>query len=309
MLNDQQFEAYNALLKQIYGNRDIEQLRSIVLSHLPPLVPYDSAAFFLVDPTTHHFLEPCNVGLDLNKHKQYQDYYESLDLYKKAVFSKGSIPPVDRSSDYMNYAGWAKNEHRCDFLLPQGIYHIACLQVLNGGFLLGEISLHRSEGSPDFSDSEMALLKSLHDHLNNAFLEHKRDSGAIGLCEMDCKYNIIDANIPAREILQQRLASGQSVYSYLKEICQSLVNSRKARPITGAYYWNGNLSLRTGSYPIKTIFLEGEEGKKDITFLNIIQLGHNHGFINTQTAFGFELTKREIEIAALVARGNTNLEI
>ncbi|NLI13828.1 helix-turn-helix domain-containing protein [Pelotomaculum propionicicum] len=309
MLNDKQFEAYNVLLKQIYLNRDIELLRSIVLEHLPQLVPYDSAAFFLVEPETHHFLEPCCVGLDKDKFKQYEDYYEDLDLYKKAVFSDRYIPPVDRSSDYMDYAKWAKNEHRSDFLLPQGIYHIACLQILKEGNLLGEISLHRSTGSSNFSDGEMYILKLLHDHLNNTFLGYNESSATVGLCELDSKYNIIEANIPACDILQKQLATGQSVYSYLKEICRDLVKSRRIRPITGAYYRKSLLCLRNRSYPFKTILLEGKEEKKDISFLIIIETGYTHRDISPKFAVGFELTRREIEIAALVARGNTNVEI
>jgi DNA-binding CsgD family transcriptional regulator len=306
MLDDKQFEAYNTLLKQIYCNQDIAQLRSMVLKHLLSLVPYDSAAFFLVESDTNRFLEPCEIGLGNSKFKQYADYYENFDIYKKAVFAGSYIPPVDRSSDYMDYAEWAKNEHRSDFLLPQGIYHIACLQILNGGRLLGEISLHRNTGSPDFSDSEMKILKLLHDHLNNAIIKCKEEPATVGLCKLDRKYNVIDANDSAIATLQQRLATGQSVYNYLKEICAGLVQERQSWTISGLYFRKGILQLRNGDHPFTTIFLEGEE---DITFLTIIESGLNRNKISKELAVGYDLTRREIEIAALVARGNTNMEI
>lgn len=169
MLNTHQFKIYDNMLRQIYIYDSMDKINAAVLDHLSLLVPHDSAAIFMVKPGTHSFGTPFFSGLDDKHFKQYEEYYEEKDVYKNTVFAGGVIPPVDRSSDYMNYKHWAKNEHRVDFLFPQRIYHIACVQIFYHHDLVGMISLHRGPRSRDFSNKEMELLKLLHNHMNNVF--------------------------------------------------------------------------------------------------------------------------------------------
>ncbi len=170
MLDIKEFKVYNALIHKLYHSSNLNKVRSVVLDNLIHLVPYDNAAFFLVDPSTEAFTEPLLYGLDRHRFQQYQEYYEKRDDYKKAVFSQDLIPPFDRCSDYMDYQLWQKNEHRSDFLLPQDIYHMAGVQILQNDQLVGEISLHRKSSSPDFSDREMYILQMLHSHINSIFI-------------------------------------------------------------------------------------------------------------------------------------------
>ncbi len=178
MLDIKGFNLYNSLIYELYQSSNLDTVRSAVLDKLVHLVPYDNAAFFLVDPVTENFMEPLLYGLDQYRFRQYQEYYEERDAYKKAVFSKDIIPSVDRCSDYMDYQSWQKNEHRSEFLLPQGIYHMACIQVMQNKQLVGEISLHRKSSSPDFNEREMYILQMLHIHINSVF---------VGLSEADEK--------------------------------------------------------------------------------------------------------------------------
>ncbi|TYO89865.1 LuxR C-terminal-related transcriptional regulator [Desulfallas thermosapovorans] len=169
MLTTHQFKIYDNMIRRIYSCTDVRKISATVLDHLSFLVPHDSAAVFMVTPGTNSFAAPFFVGLDHMYFKQYQEYYEEKDEYKQKAFARGIIPPVDKSSDYFNYREWTKNEHRVDFLLPQRIYHISCVQIFHLNRLVGMISLHRSPKSPDFSKKEMELLKMLHYHLNNVF--------------------------------------------------------------------------------------------------------------------------------------------
>lgn len=139
--------------------------------------------------------------------------------------------------------------------------------------------------------------------------EGKDRANEVGLCMLDTKYELITANGPARGILKQRLSTGQHVYSYLKEICQGLVMDRKYRPITGEYFKKGLLHCKDGKHFFRTIILEDEEAKNGITFLIIIEPGNTESKIVRELAGRFELTRREIEIADLAARGKTNVEI
>lgn len=158
---------FNHLLQSLYLAADINEFRQTMMHGLSGIVPFASAAFFLTDDLT--FLEPFSVDLDDSTFKAYKEHYEVLDQYKAAVFSLPFIPPVDRSSDYLDYGEWQKNEHRADFLLGQNIFNLACIQVFAGENLVGMISLHRHRKQPDFSDTEMQTLLLLSSHLNRAF--------------------------------------------------------------------------------------------------------------------------------------------
>lgn len=307
MLNEREFKVYDQLVKKIYQSFTPETLCSVILEHLSLLVPHDSAAFFQVDPQTHHFSKPYLTGLDSKNFEKYAQYYENKDIYKSAVFAGNKIPPVDRSSDYIEYNEWAKNEHRTDFLIPQGIYHIACLQVINHGKLVGEISLHRGKGSPDFNNDEMAILSMLHDHINNAFLNAsllnrkspsniKDDPGCdhqIGLCMLDFKYRIVAGNSRAQNILAQKLLNGQSVYNHFQATCLELAGQRRLRQNCAPHIKTGFLPLTGGITDYKIIVLD--DGPRDqINFLAMMGISPTYTCAETGLVNRTELSLKTV---------------
>ena len=230
MLNTRQFKIYDNMIRQIYSYSGMDKINAAVLDHLSLLVPHDSAAVFMVKPGTYSFGTPFFSGLDHVYFKQYQEYYEEKDEYKKKVFARGIIPPVDKSSDYLNYKEWSQNEHRVDFLLPQRIYHIACVQVFYLHQLVGMISLHRSPKSPDFSTKEMELLKMLHYHMNNVFEKatiiqttpvNNKDklSNIFGLTRREYEItSLIARGKTNKDIARDLFISENTVKTYLKRI-------------------------------------------------------------------------------------------
>lgn len=321
MLNEKQFCIYNNLIKQVYQTYDLKHLRWFVLDKLKEIIPYDNAAFFLVNPETSNFLDPYTVGLDQKRFHEYKDYYEDKDIYKQSVFNS-FIPPVDRSSDYMNYREWSKNEHRSDFLLAQNIYYIACLQIFYHGRLAGEISLHRNINSPDFSNEEMLILKMLHDHMNNAFLNLSLirnelpvtekiydEKNNVGICLIDSRYNILIANSPAQNILRQKLITGQDAFSYVKENCQQMLIKQSPQQLPFSHLKIDFLYLRDMKLPYRIINFENVKDTGESFFIVIIQDDDYMEPNNLSNCKIFELTRREKEIASLIARGNTNKQI
>lgn len=273
MFDERSFKIYDSMIKSIYRDPDPVGFRPLVIDHLSRLVPFDSAAFFLVNPESNSFDEPYLVGLDKADFDQYKEYYEGKDIYKTAVFSEKGIPPVDRSSDYMDYTQWDKNEHRSDFLLRQGIYHIACLQVIYGNQLVGEISLHRGRKSPDFSDKEMDILKLLHDHVNIGFKTsfiYSNLRGGLGISILDAGYRLVDANRSALNILDMDLAGRQKVYGYLKSICHELKRSPKNELVENGYFKRVSLPLEDGVRFCNVILLDGKSGN-DPEFLAVFE--------------------------------------
>lgn len=320
MLTSRKFLVYDNMLKELYHNARLADFRPTVLKHLPDLIPCDSMAFFLVDPETHFFMEPSFSGMDGRSFNEYKDYYEEKDIYKRAVFSDKRIPAVDRCSDYMDYAQWEKNEHRSDFLLRHGIYHIACLQVLNGGRLVGEISLHRGKKSRDFSNRDVETLNMLHNHINSAFenacllsfgsladlLEGKSHPGGKGFCVLDGCHSFVYANDYAEGILPQRLVNGKKVMEYIKDACRDIDYRRSIRPYGRPYTMKVILSIDTGGqYSCSVIFLDNENNYGSLKYLAIF--GEHTLFIKNSA--GKESPKNIFSDPALWQYVNPHLEI
>ncbi len=323
MLRWDEFKVYDTMIKKLYQSTVVEEIRPLIMNHLSHLIPYDSGAFFTADPETFCFSEPFILNLNASLFHQYKLYYEDKDEYKKAVFSGNSIPIIDRSSDYMDYKKWAKNEHRADFLLPHGMHHLACLQILNDNRLIGEISLHRSANSPDFSDREMDILRLLHGHINNAFhnasllnnhspLETMRYTNGYkktGLCLVDSNGKITGSNPLAENILTLQLVTGQNVYSYLKEICCHLITEHKNRSVSGPYFETGSLNFKDGKAHFKIIILEDENINHRPHCLIIINMHYNPHKADWKKNNAIKFTKREMDVITLIVEGKTNKEI
>ncbi len=162
------FTRYNDALADCYAAGGVEQLVEAILIHVPRLVAVESTTFFPVNDDQWHFTIVLSRELDPALFDQYQAYYEPFDDYKRAVFARQPLPVVDRSSDYMDYAQWAKNPHRAEFLLPNGLYHLAGMQVVVDNILVADLSFHRDRGT-DFTDDEMLLFSELQRHISTAF--------------------------------------------------------------------------------------------------------------------------------------------
>ncbi len=166
MLTAEQLHIYNNLIRNIYLSSNLQELRINVLTDLQALVPYHNAVFFLVDPQTLEFSEPLFYGLDSSSLTTYNNL---CDKDRKSAFAQANFTFVNRNSVYLNHDLQGQNDDGTDFLLPQGIYFIASIQIFHQGLLRGEISLHRKQEQADFSDEEMLILKLLYEHINERF--------------------------------------------------------------------------------------------------------------------------------------------
>ncbi len=299
MLSIKDFKIYNHIIEQLYAHTDLDQVRTGVLEDLQRIIPFDSAAFFMVNPDSSCFMEPLLFGLDPKWFEQYQLYFEQKDEYKAAVFSKPSIPATDRSSDYMNYRIWSRNEHRADFLLAQDIYHLACMQVIQKGQVVGEISLHRRPGSEDFSDHDILILEMLHIHINRVFSHFAADpvhpaASSLNMDDKNCKmpifwfdynYNLIGANTFGQQFLSKSGLSRQDICSYLQEICRQNDTDPRGR-------------------------MEGTLHTPSSGTANIVALvAPEPSPANRHKMKSLGLSRRETDIIFLVAQGKTNKEI
>jgi len=311
---------YNILMELVslaYRCKKVDELQTMIINGISRLIDYESAAFFLVNPENWQYKEPFFRGLDPSWFEKYSDHYEKIDIYKDTVFASG-IPPVDRSSDYLNYREWENNEHRADFLLPQGIYHLACLQVTDGNILVGEISLHRGKNQPDFSNEDMNALKFLQEHLSNAFLNlklicqrdyllelvknvHLHDNS--GYILMDRNFKIVKWSKKASLILETGEV-GDKILCHIKEAYQSLWD-KKVEGIYPGLRKTGRVSCRYGNIAFQTNVVSDNDEVFIITVLEDIPGMAEVGLGLSK----YNVTRREAEIAHHITQGKTNDQI
>ena len=161
LFTPRQYDIYEDLVLRLHECRHLSEIQSALLTGIQQLLPVDSAVLLLLAEDGFTVLSGLIWNLDPALFARYRDYYQKYDLYKQAVHLLPAPPAVSRASDYLDYASWDRNEHRADFLLPQGICHIACLEVIEKGRVRASFSLHRERRRENFSDREMEILRVL----------------------------------------------------------------------------------------------------------------------------------------------------
>lgn len=298
---------FNEFVLRLHQCDNIGQYAEIVMSGLQKVVPYESGAFFSVDPAARNFVSSYHVDIDAALFEQYTSYYQEHDLYRKIVFSTRPMPPIDRCSDFLDFAEWKKNEHRADFLLPNLMYYLAGIQLVNQGQLLGDISIHRTNTQTDYDDGEMRLLEMLAPHIQYVFakmmnsernkfddLLNQRD---IGVCVFDAKVNCLYCNKKADDVF---VREGKQLLARIADTCAAII----ASPLRLTSY-NGELffSGRQFCYDFVTV---RDRNKGDIYIVSFdTGLEKRSGDNIPITRF----TAREAEIMRLLAKGCTNRQI
>lgn len=161
LFNDCEYKTYNELITNLYNCSNHKDLNTILNTYISKLVPADSSIFLLYENDGITAKSSYIINLEEKRFTDYLNYYQNFDLYKSIIHLKNKPPVVNRVSDYLDYNRWEKNEHRVDFLKPQKIYHICCMEILDKNKILASLSLHRNKKHQDFTDKELYILKLL----------------------------------------------------------------------------------------------------------------------------------------------------
>ena len=233
-------QSYNDSLYTLHQCTGLDEFIVQTMAELRKLIPYENGAYFPVDLASGQFEAPYNVDLDNRLFHDYRDYYWQHDDYRSAVFSRQPIPHVDRASDYMRFDDWQKNEHRADFLIPNGMFYLVGVQLLQGNDLIGEITIHRTQAQGDFRDTEVQLLSMLASHLQLIFSRLKSetcDKAMSHLTVMCRRYGLTMREAQILQLLtlgnnnkqigEQLGISAETVKSHLRNIyCKTKTSSR-----------------------------------------------------------------------------------
>lgn len=176
LFNSKEYEIYNNLIDKLYHCTSFKQLQDILVEDIYHLVPSDSLILLQYAPDGYTVYSSLLHNLDSTLFSEYRDYYQQYDLYKERVNLQQSPPVVNRASDFIDYDTWDKNEHRVDFLLPQNIYHISCLEIIINNKIVSSLSLHRSRKHNDFNDRDINILYILAPVIKNTYQILERTS-------------------------------------------------------------------------------------------------------------------------------------
>lgn len=312
-----------AFLQSIYTLRPFDEYRYLVLRSLQNLIPFDSGAFFLLTPGQEDFTNPVHFNLDDRCFTDYEQHYQKFDLYKEKVFSQQSIPVTDRSSDYLNYPEWEKNEHRADFLLKYDMYHIACAQLFNEGRLAAEISLHRNHNQHDYTNEEMRRLQLLAPHLQNSLanqFKHRETANSSLLLEHvlgDSKQGLIVLDQFFKPILQNKEAelwlsvwnssTRRFFWQELRQHCRFLTASQDTPSLSTHFTLNYPFSFKGSLLQVRLYHIT--ESSSSIRYY-VCELPPYKVQPSMSPDFSpGNLTPKEYLVYTLLIQGKSNLEI
>lgn len=316
MLGENELKLYNHLVLKIHTSANLKELIFNVLSGLQQLVPYQNAAFFLINHQNSDFFEPLFFGID---YSGFTNYYDHNKAYGEITFPGGPVSNNNSSSKPMDYRLRERNEHESNGI-PQDINRIACLQIFQESLLCGEISLHRNSTDPDFSANEMFILRLLDEQINARFSSllmlkddwpsliniFKAPRQNLSLCFLDSRCKMLAATPSALELLPQGLITGETVYSHLKNACYCLEQEHAKPNPFASRNSSGLLHLKEGFYHYQIFLLQDKCLRDPLCYLLLL---HNHSSNNDTLPGKWVLTKREAEIASLLTRGRTNKQI
>ncbi len=170
IFSNSEYKTYTNLINNLYQSSNIEEIKSILNKNINKLIKYDSLILLIYKDDGITALSCYVENLDTKHFDDYLNYYQNFDLYKKVIHQLTRPPVVNRVSDYLDYNEWKKNEHRADFLKPQNIYHISCMEIIHNNKIMASLSLHRSKQHEDFSYKELCILKLLAPIIKNIYL-------------------------------------------------------------------------------------------------------------------------------------------
>lgn len=316
------FSQLNSLIETMYNAPNLRKLQQVGLSGLRKIVPIESGVFFLTRGT--NFVDSYSEDLSEGLFEQYKSHYEPLDAYKKAVFEGQTIPAVDRSSDYLDYTQWEKNEHRADFLLKNGMYYIACVQVFDENKLVGEISLHRNKRQRDFQDWEMKALQLAGRHLSTAFrnlrLVQENEILKTGLSQVfeffdeaffifNFQYDLLYINDIAKNLINNSnsYTAESELLEQLKVCCRKVGTAECDSDHTAPWAYSLNLNTPVGKR-LFHVFARKDAIDGSPIFI-VVSPPSTPNMQRLNVSLLDRLSKREKDIARLLADGKSNEEM
>lgn len=307
----------NEFIARAYECASFTEFLKLAIIRLHEFVWYESGMFF------------CSISSDCSYFKPYQGgnigtYFQKEDFPLRSEYEKiagenrrGKEAYVYKAVEYQKGLVTIEDPRR-DFLELQKDFHIVCLRIIFKDQFMGEIYLHRSKSSPDFSDEDLFKLELMQPHVSQVFhiihtlntVKFMETSGneannTMGICVFDQEMSLTGGNVTGYDMLKITSAYGSSVLYHVKELCADLAESLQKKE-TGPSF-SSVYHLKTGAGELSISVMAGKSREPKVKFVVILQYTDGNSLLSTD--YQFKFTKREADIIDALVQGKNNQQI
>lgn len=175
-ISQRKLQVFSQVVLQLHQSKCFLSFISEAMSCIRRVIPYETGAFFSIEPALQLFDCPCHTDIEDELFANFRENYLVYRSHQKTVYSTDNLKMVDRALDLFDYGIWENNQ-RDDFFAANNICYLAGVQLIHNRKVLADIAIHRTTKQRDFDDGEMQLLKMLGEQMQYIFakLKNSRD--------------------------------------------------------------------------------------------------------------------------------------
>lgn len=154
------------LVRTAYSTPNQDVFRNEILNALIKTLQIDKAIFIIRDKDFKYtdFMAKNIEEKYVCCFKDYYHQYDPFNLISGAVLKKSTV----HLKQLVSYPSFLRTEYYNDFLRPQQIYHKIMVYLGSKEKLQGMIALFRPQGSLDFAEEEVAMLRAIAPYIKDA---------------------------------------------------------------------------------------------------------------------------------------------
>jgi len=233
-ISQRKLQVFSQVVLQLHQCKCFSCFITEAMSCIRRVVPYETGAFFSVEPALQLFDCPYHTDIEDDLFAGFRENYQDYHSHRKKVCSTDNLKMVDRALDLFDYGIW-ENKESDDFLAANNICYLAGVQLIYNRKVLADITIHRTAKQRDFDDGEMQLLKMLGEHMQYIFakLKNSRDTSQNDNNQQDAPVNqsmsvftsreaeillLLSQGLSNKEIGERLFISTETVKTHLKKL-------------------------------------------------------------------------------------------
>lgn len=288
-----------------------------------------------IDKVSNNFVA---LNLDRNRLKLYSEYYYKTDIFQPINLPKPLVKkPVLSITDIMPYSKYQSTEYH-NFLSYNGFYYQTSMFLNVDNIHLGSIGILRSKNEGDFSKNDYMILETIHKFIAHNYkiavdmaktsfrqnlLKNCVEKTPVGILVLDSKFTLVECNKSAYEFCLEIFDTKESIdnSNYLNIIVtsnssniyiQQAINFIKNNFLNYNSNQNFNIFANTNvfCFTVTSFLLSDALGNIETIYsVSITKQAAQSNEIVDEVGKKYDLTKRELEVVALIKMGCSNKEI
>ncbi len=328
-------ENIHSFSRRLFATEDVDEVRRESLLFFESRLGAEKGNFFMAEtphkPVSFHHI--VNRGIEDTALRHYRRYYWRIDpFYKKyAGNNPFEISDVLTTEDVVSYKSLTRTEYYNDFLKPQSIHHQMTIHLKSSRQILGVVALFRSRRALRFSHHDKLKALSAAPYLSGALQsavsseKSKALTSAIrsmipdfpcrGLVILDRFLEPVYTDDRASGILSTLdmpegggKPGSTGIPREIYRGCNHLLGSVEGKRETASRELQFDMLSEGSRQKISVtvrLVLDGKSGPSYLVFFD----PEEHILCMTRELRGVGLTRREIEVVHLLAKGSKNAEI